>query len=105
MVSKKQQLYDLKKSLANIFNSKCHICSKSFGKGFTLHHLSYKDGEKIYSDFKDPLDYYTYLSPIVCKEPHRFLLLCYKCHYTVEQLKRYKTEKLNKILQVVKMSL
>jgi len=103
-LNKKSDLYLLKKDLAKLYQSKCYVCKKNFGKGFTFHHKWYNEGEKIYSDFEKPLDYYTYLAPIIRKTPEQFLLLCKGHHSAVEHLKKFKPDKLKRLLKAVKMS-
>ncbi len=86
------------------FDLKCKVCYKKFGKYFTFHHKKYKVGEKIYKDFKTTYDYNLYILPIIDKDPNRFTLLCKGHHSTVEKLKRFKLDKLERLFKVVKDS-
>lgn len=108
----KDQVYKIILSLAKLFQSRCYVCHKKCteGKYFVIHHKIYKVNEKIYSDFKkngrpDRLAYYQYLEPIVRKEPKRFALVCNKDHFATETLKRYKKDKLKRLLRLVNQSL
>src|SRR5690348_813248 len=105
-MTKLQDLKDIKKGLWHVLGGVCAVknCGKKFGKGCTVHHVEYKDGEKIYSDFDDPLEYYKYLEPIVCNEPERFLPLCFKHHWAVELFKKYNIETLNSLVEIAIMS-
>lgn len=105
-MTKREELKEIKKTLFHVLGGKCAVrtCKSKFKKGSTIHHLSYRDNEKIYSDFSDPLEYYKYLEPIVCAEPDRFLPLCFKHHYAVEWLKKYNADTLESILDIVAMS-
>lgn len=105
-MTKAEELKEIKKSLWHVLGGVCAVrtCGKKFGKGCTVHHVEYKDGEKIYSDFDDPLEYYKYLEPIVCGEPDRFLPLCFKHHWIVELLKKYDPIKLESIIEIVAIS-
>jgi len=91
-----QQLTILKKEVGTILHThRCFTCKasdtvdrnwKKGGRGgFTAHHLEYREGEKIHSDFPKTLrgriEYYIYLIPIVRKFPKAFRYLCNKCHY------------------------
>lgn len=91
--------------VARLFGSKCAVCLKNYGKKFLFHHTRYKDGEMIYSDFSNTTEYHEYLLPLIRLNPQRFRLLCVKCHYAVEALKKYKTDKLDRLIRVVKDSI
>lgn len=101
---KKEQVYDLKKETAKLFGFRCFVCLKRFGKGFLFHHKWYIEGEPVYKNFKDPLDYQLAVIPIVKKTPKQFYLLCHAHHHAVETLKRFKIDKYKRLLQVVKNS-
>lgn len=105
-MTKREELKEIKKTLWHVLGGKCCVktCTKRYGKGAVIHHIQYKDNEKIYSDFDDPLEYHKYLEPIVCREPERFMPLCFKHHWVIELLKRYKPATLESILDIVAMS-
>jgi hypothetical protein len=104
MVSRKEHIYKLKEKAAKKLGSKCYVCHRKFGKGFTFHHKYYVPGEKTYRDFENGDDYNEYIVKIVEKNPKQFLLLCFKHHFTIEQLKRFKKETLERIIKAVRMS-
>ena len=83
-----------------IYDGKCFVCRRGYkvGKGFAIHHRVYRDGEKTYADFKNVLQYHEYLLPIVLEHKKDFSLLCRKCHFSVERLKRYKKDKLRRLM-------
>ena len=95
-LNQQQTLILLKKQCGTILKThRCHLCKasdtiprnwKKRGRGgFTIHHLIYREGEKIHSDFekslKGRISYYEYLLPIVKKFPKKFRYLCNKCHF------------------------
>ncbi len=95
-MNQQQTLITLKKKIGTILHThRCYTCKasdtiqrnwKKVGRGgFTAHHLQYREGEKIHSDFpktlKGRISYYIYLIPIVRKFPKAFRYLCNKCHY------------------------
>ena len=94
----------LRQKAAKALGNECEICSKTFGKGFTFHHLRYRKGEKIYSDFKNSDEYNIYICPIIMRRPKDFMILCQGHHHAVEQLKRYKKDKFNRLVRVVRNS-
>ena len=90
------ELKSLKMQIGKILHThRCFTCKASDkidrnwlkrGRGgFTAHHLEYREGEKIHSDFaatpKGRILYYIYLIPIVRKFPKAFKYLCNKCHF------------------------
>ncbi len=74
------------------FKNRCFVCWKKFGRGFTFHHLWYRDDEPYYSNFKDSTKYQLALLPYVKKRPTQFLLLCKVHHHFVEWGKKIKNE-------------
>jgi len=95
-LNQQQELILLKKEVGNILHThRCWTCkasdkvdrnwTKRGRGGFTAHHLEYREGEKIHSDFaktlKGRIEYYKYLIPIIKKFPTKFKYLCNKCHY------------------------
>lgn len=71
----------------------------------TFHHKNYVAGEKTYKDFgKAVYEYYLYLRPIIEKSPERFLYLCTPHHQALERLKRFSSEKFEKLVKAVRMS-
>lgn len=103
-MNRKEQVFKLKEEAAKKYGSKCFVCGRKFGKGFTFHHKYYVEGEKYYKDFANGEDYNEYIVKIVKRNPKQFLLLCYRHHFTVEMFKKYKKETLKKLLSAVKMS-
>ena len=95
-----------KASLASLprFKNRCYVCWKTFGKGFTFHHLNYIPGEPTYKDFTTTEGYNEFVLAIVEKYPTRFLLLCTKHHFAVEQLKKFGPDKRKRLLMALKMS-
>jgi len=81
-----ETLKKLKKSLAarKPYLSRCQVCRKPFGKGFTFHHKWYINDDAKHGDFKSSLEYYKALAPYIFEEPGRFSLLCRNHHYFVE---------------------
>ncbi len=98
-------LQNYKKAVAaKHFESKCYVCGKRYGKNFHFHHLTYREDEKIHSDFSSNDKYQEYILPIIEKRPFHFELLCHKHHYLVEILKRFKPERLERLFCVVRRS-
>lgn len=97
------KVYAIILDLAKLFGERCFVCWKPCltGKGFTIHHLSYKEGEKDYRDFKtskemtdsERLKYWQYMEPIIRAEPSRFALLDNWHHVQVGRLRRFKDDK------------
>lgn len=120
------QVYELILRLAVLFSSRCNVCHKkcTTGKYFTIHHINYRcsvcgkkltanqricDGcggpaEKIHRDFKNRLEYYKYLFPIVSKRPEDFTLICNSDHSAVTKLIRYKPQVRKRLYQLAKKS-
>jgi len=71
--------------------------------GFTIHHLEYKKGEKIHSDFSTRLAYYTYLLPIVKKDKTRFAFLDNKCHHSIDGPRGLNRRKKENVLRLILM--
>ena len=101
MVSKKSQYEKLRKEAAMTLGGKCAVCEKRFGKNFQFHHLRYITGEPTYRNFKLGIDYNLYILPKIIAEPDRFVLLCRNHHHAVEQLKRFKRDKLHRLINIV----
>ena len=107
ILERKIKIFERKEALGHkYYNNRCFICHNqtSWSRGFTFHHLVYNPAEKIWSDFKNPLDYQEYILSIVENNPKQFLFLCKKCHYALEHLKRYGRLKLQRLLKAVRMS-
>lgn len=105
--AEKDEVYAIIYNLGTeLYDGVCKICRKPMeknGKGFTIHHRDYKDGEKDWNDFKhDPkqrvltdserLAYLKYLEPIIRKEPWRFRLYDNWHHVQVGRLRRFKDD-------------
>jgi len=103
-MNKKETIKKYKRQVAALFNSKCYVCHKKYGKNFHFHHLSYMDNEKTYEDFSNNDDYQLFILPIVEDRALEFELLCHKHHYLVEQLKRFRSERLERLFDVVRRS-
>ena len=106
--SDKISLLKIKEELV-LFNIKfkkgCFVCgSKDHKKGMTFHHLWYLPNEKIYSDFKNSLDYYRYLAPIIQADPKRFLFVCNAHHQAITRLCRWKGVKRKRLIRAVMMT-
>ncbi|MCZ6582672.1 MAG: hypothetical protein O6761_05830 [Thaumarchaeota archaeon] len=104
-MKKKEIVKKYKRSVAKeLFNSECYVCHKRYGKRFHFHHLRYRDNEKTYNDFSNNDDYQLYILPIIEDRPFDFELLCNKHHYLVEILKLFKSERLDRLFNVVRRS-
>lgn len=86
------------------FDGKCFVCQKKFGKYFVFHHVRYTDGEKVYSDFDNSVEYNIYLMDKISEHPEDFALLCNKHHHVVETLKRFNRDRLSRLLVMVMIS-
>jgi len=107
----KARLYELKKSVAKLFQYRCYVCYEhSTQKNqMVFHHKWYEQGDRTYDDFKkngypDTLAYHEYLIPIIKKNPKRFLMLCSRHHVILERMKRWNSDKLRRLVNAVKMS-
>lgn len=67
-----------------LFDLQCFVCHKTYGKGFSFHHVNYRPGRFRYSHFNNTINYHRYVLPEIRAEPHRFLLLCKAHHHLVE---------------------
>ena len=104
-MNRKEKIKKWKRQVATtLFDNRCYVCHKKYGKRFHFHHLTYKDNEKTYRDFKNNDDYQKYILPIIEQCPYNFELLCHKHHYLVEILKRFKPERLERLFDVTRMS-
>lgn len=104
MANNHDKMHRLKKEAAELFDSECFVCHKKYGRGFLFHHLKYIFGEHTYRDFEDTVKYNLYIIPIVIKNQYRFLLLCKKCHTTLERLKQRGRANLLRLLIALWMS-
>ena len=86
------------------YDDRCFVCHKKFGKYFVFHHIRYVDGEKIYADFENSVDYNIYLCDSIKEHPQDFALLCNKHHHVLEMLKRFKRDRLGRLLVMVMIS-
>lgn len=102
------ELVGIKNDLANgyrKFKQGCFVCgAKHHRQGMTFHHLWYLPGEKVYSDFKNPLDYYKQLAPLIRKDPQRFLYVCNIHHQAIERLARWKGKNLARLVKAARMT-
>ena len=101
-------LVGIKHDLANGYRSYkkgCYICHARAAKGgMTFHHLWYLKGEKTYSDFTNPLEYYQYLAPLIRDQPKRFLYVCNIHHQAITRLHRFNKIKRNRLIKAVRMT-
>lgn len=91
-VNQRERTNQLKSDIAKHprFRSRCYICHcKKSRSGFLFHHIWYESWEMTYSDFKTPLEYYTYLRPLIESNPKRFLFLCSDHHQALERMARW----------------
>ena len=105
-MNQRERLLALKADLARHprFRSRCYICHcKKSKSGFTFHHIVYADWEKTYSDFKNPLEYYEYLAPIIVNAPERFLYLCSDHHQALERMARW-GKNLPRLIRAVRLT-
>lgn len=103
-MNQKEEIKLKRLQIAKRYNSECYVCKKKFGKQFIFHHKKYYSTEKTYKDFNNNNRYQFYILPIIEKRPLDFELLCFKHHYAVERLKRFKIENLERIFEVVRSS-
>lgn len=105
-MNQREQVNQIKTDLARHprFRSKCYVChTKKSKSGFTFHHIWYIETDKTYSDFANTLEYYTYLKPIIQKEPRRFLYLCSDHHQALERMARW-GKNLPRLIRAVKLT-
>ena len=93
-------IYSKKLECAPLFSSKCGCCHKKFGKGFLYHHVNYYENGVVYSD----KEYHEKIYDEIKAKPQDFMLLCTKCHYILEMLKRMNKERFNRIVRAVRRS-
>lgn len=107
-MNQKEKTKKIKEELARLapFRRGCYVCGvKRHRRGMTWHHLSYVEGERTYKDFgHDTLAYYQYLQPIIIAFPKRFMLLCTPHHQALERLKRFNSDKFERLVKAVRMS-
>lgn len=103
-MNKKEIIKKYRRYVAKLFNSECYVCHKKYGKNFQFHHLTYRDDEKTYRDFKNNNDYQLYILPTIESTPIFFVLLCHKHHYLIEHLKRFKPDRLERLFDVTRKS-
>ncbi len=102
--SKRKEIKKYKRQVAILFDSKCYVCDKKYGKRFSFHHILYSNNEKTYRDFSNSDNYQLYILPIIEERPLDFELLCHKHHYLVEILKLFKSERLERLFDVARRS-
>ena len=71
------------------FGDICGGCLRPYGKGkgFSFHHMNYRDDRRDYKDFNGSVNYNRYVLPEIVAEPHRFKLLCKSCHNRIDSFK------------------
>ncbi len=79
-----------RKQLQEKLGGTCYVCQKSKLRGMSFHHIIYRKGGKIHSDFKNWISYNEYVLPIIEKFPDQFALLCITCHRLISILQRIK---------------
>ena len=72
--------------VTRVLGNHCSICGEKLGylSAWVVHHRDYVKGEKIWKDFKNRLEYYQYLLPIIIESPERFRLMHSTHHYQAE---------------------
>jgi len=93
-------IYAKKLECAPLFSSKCKICQKKFGKGFTYHHVFYYKNGTVYSD----KEYHEKIYDEIKEHPEQFMLLCTKCHFVLERLKRFNPKRFERLVKAVRKS-
>jgi hypothetical protein len=79
-------IYTKKEQVArDLFDGRCFVCQKPYGKGFAFHHKSYDPQRKTHKDFKNSTAYNNYVIPEIINCPDRFRLLCKICHARIDQ--------------------
>jgi len=89
-----------KESVTKLFQSRCYVCHRKFGKRFTFHHKFYEQDKTFYTD----KDYHARLYKEIRKNPSKFLLVCNRHHYAIENLKKYSKDVLERLIRATKMS-
>ncbi len=90
---------------AKLFDSKCFLCFKQFGKNFHFHHIGYRSNEKKHSDFETHYSYTMYILPIIEKNPKSFSLLCKTCHHLITILQQIKdTDRFERVVDLSRKS-
>ena len=89
----------------------CYVCREPYktvkgrrrpSMAFTIHHLYYKDTDRVWSDFSSKLQYWKYLQPLVhVEKDDQFILLCRKHHKAVETMARWKRDNMTRLYQAV----
>jgi hypothetical protein len=86
-------VYELIYELGGLFGRECEVCGRKMRKpmsGFTIHHLTYRKGEKTHRDFSSRLEYYRFLTKILQKFHKQnklstnFAFLCNACHHSID---------------------
>jgi len=77
-------LAEKKRVAKELFEGRCYICRKPFGKGFAFHHEDYVEGRKTHKDFPNTIDYNRYILPEVIVYPERFWCLCKTDHARID---------------------
>lgn len=78
-------LQEKKRVAEELFEDRCFICRKPYGKGFAFHHEIYDESRKTHSDFPNTIAYNRYVLPEIIASPERFWLLCKICHAKIDQ--------------------
>jgi hypothetical protein len=76
---------DRKQIAILLYQERCFVCHKKYGKNFQFHHKEYEKGEKKWKDFKNAEEYWQYVSKKIIENPKRFVLLCKKCHWHIDK--------------------
>ncbi len=87
-----------------LFQGRCYVCRKKYGKGFGFHHTEYLKGELQSKDFGSIIWYHAYLLPILLEDPKRFFLLCKNCHFQMylADLNKKQFARLFEVLSITK---
>lgn len=91
-MNKQKEIKQKREDTAKLFEKRCELCLKKFGKNFHFHHNGYRNNEKKYSDFTSTYEYTMYVMPIIQKMPQAFALLCNTCHHLITILQAIKDD-------------
>lgn len=97
-----QQVMELRRSVAHMYDKKCYICEKPIKKAkrFLYHHKWYEPTDKTYKNFKTQLAYHKYVIKRVKAQPSQFLLLCNGCHFDIMRKRLFAPERFDRLKAV-----
>ena len=94
-------LLEKKKIACDLYEGRCFICRRNYGKYFGFHHKDYEDDDLKSTDFRGTIWYHCYLLEIVLNHPERFWLLCNRCHFLMF-LADLSDERFDRLAEVVR---